>query len=134
MRLYFIGGASGSGKTAVMPYLKELLGGRLSVLKSYEEVANIKILDTTNLNLHEVVQGVAGWIRSFDIAPFHVIKVQPHEVDAIENKITSYNNSQAPFIQEQPFVNLNFCIKDDNGVIIAGITSVMYCTLLKKIH
>ena len=26
MSLYFIGGASGSGKTAIMPHLKELLG------------------------------------------------------------------------------------------------------------
>lgn len=31
MRLYFIGGASGSGKTAVMPYLKELLGDSVAV-------------------------------------------------------------------------------------------------------
>ena len=31
MRLYFIGGASGSGKTAVMPYLKELLGNSFAV-------------------------------------------------------------------------------------------------------
>lgn len=31
MRLYFIGGASGSGKTAVMPHLKELLGDDIAV-------------------------------------------------------------------------------------------------------
>ena len=31
MRLYFIGGASGSGKTAVMPNLKELLGDNIAV-------------------------------------------------------------------------------------------------------
>ena len=31
MKLYFIGGASGSGKTAVMPHLKELLGGGIAV-------------------------------------------------------------------------------------------------------
>jgi len=31
MRLYFISGASGSGKTAVMPYLKELLGDGIAV-------------------------------------------------------------------------------------------------------
>ena len=35
---------------------------RLSALKSYEEIANIKILDTTNFNLHEVAQGVADLI------------------------------------------------------------------------
>ena len=100
---------------------------RLSALKSYEEVANVKILDTTDLALHEVAVKLADWVRSFDIAPFHVVKVQPHEVVVIENKITSYNNSKAPFSQQQPFVNLNFCIKDDSGLIIAGITSLMYC-------
>jgi hypothetical protein len=31
MRLNFIGGASGGGKTAVMPYLKELLGDGIAV-------------------------------------------------------------------------------------------------------
>ena len=30
-KLYFIGGASGSGKTAIMPHLKKLLGKRISV-------------------------------------------------------------------------------------------------------
>ena len=100
---------------------------KLSALKSYEEVANVKILDTTDLALHEVAGELADWVRSFDITPFHVVKVQPHEVVVIENKITSYNNSKVPFIQKQPFINLNFCIKDDSGLIIAGITSLMYC-------
>jgi hypothetical protein len=36
----------------------------LSSLKSYEEVANIKILNTTGLALHEVAQELADWIRS----------------------------------------------------------------------
>ena len=31
MRLYFIGGASSSGKTAVMPHLKELFGDGIAV-------------------------------------------------------------------------------------------------------
>ena len=31
MKLYFIGGASGSGKTAVMPNLKELLRDSIAV-------------------------------------------------------------------------------------------------------
>ncbi|WP_323738748.1 hypothetical protein [Candidatus Trichorickettsia mobilis] len=81
------------------------------------------------MNPH-VIQEDAASIMGFS----RLSVLKSYEVDAIENKITAYNNSQAPFIQEQPFVNLNFCIKDDNGVIIAGITSVMYCTLLKKIH
>lgn len=31
MNIYFIGGASGSGKTAVMPYLKKILGNEIAV-------------------------------------------------------------------------------------------------------
>lgn len=100
---------------------------KLSALKSYEEVANIKILDTTDLALHEVAGQLVDWVRSFDIAPFHVVKVQPHEVVVIENKITSYNNSKVPFIQKQPFINLNFCINDYR------LKSVVLSTLTKQI-
>lgn len=100
---------------------------RLSVIKSYDEVANMTILDTTDLALHEVAQGLADWVGLCRLPPFHIVKSQTHEVDVISNKIESYNNSQAPFIQEQPFINLNFCIKDAGGAIIAGIMAVMYC-------
>ena len=31
MKIYFIGGASGSGKTAVMPYLKELFADSIAI-------------------------------------------------------------------------------------------------------
>lgn len=100
---------------------------RLSALKSYEEVANVKSLDTTDLALHEVAMELADWVRSFDIAPFHIVKSKAHEVDVIGNKIETYNNSQIRFTQEEAFINLNFCIKDENGAIIAGIIAVMYC-------
>lgn len=53
---------------------------RSSALKSYEEVANIKSLDTTDLALHEVAAQLADWVRSFDIAPFYVVKVQPNHM------------------------------------------------------
>lgn len=99
---------------------------KLSALKSYEEVATIKILDTTDLALHEVAVELADWVRSFDIAPFHVVKVQPHEVEIIVGKIESYNKLQVPYTQERNIINLNFCIKDDSGLMIAGITSLMY--------
>jgi GNAT superfamily N-acetyltransferase len=36
---------------------------RLSSLKNYEEVANVKILDTTELALHEVAMKLANWIK-----------------------------------------------------------------------
>jgi hypothetical protein len=36
---------------------------RLSTLRTYEEVANVKILDTTDLALHEVAQELADWLN-----------------------------------------------------------------------
>lgn len=42
---------------------------RLSALKNYEVVANVKILDTTELALHEVAGHLADWIISFDLEP-----------------------------------------------------------------
>ena len=47
---------------------------QLSTLKSYEEVANVKILDTTDLALHEVAGQLADWVRSFDLGPFCVFR------------------------------------------------------------
>ena len=36
---------------------------RLSTLRSYDEVATVKILDTTNFALHQVAQDLADWIN-----------------------------------------------------------------------
>lgn len=43
MRLYFIGGASGSSKTAVIPHLKELLGEGIAVY-DFDDLAYQKVL------------------------------------------------------------------------------------------
>lgn len=40
---------------------------RLSALKNYEEAANIKILDTTDLVLHEVAGELLDWVRTFNV-------------------------------------------------------------------
>ena len=61
------------------------------------------------------------------IDPFHIVKSTIGEVEIIGNKIESYNNSRIPFTQTEHFIDLNFSIKDDIGVVIAGITSCLYC-------
>ena len=61
------------------------------------------------------------------IDPFHIVKSTIGEVEIIGNKIESYNNSRIPFTQTEPFIDLNFSIKNDIGVVIAGITSCLYC-------
>lgn len=45
MNLYFIAGASGSGKTAIIPHLKELWGKRIAVY-DFDEIGVPKDADT----------------------------------------------------------------------------------------
>jgi gluconate kinase len=42
-------------------------------LASYKEVANVKILDTTDLALHEVARKLADWIKTNIIPPIEII-------------------------------------------------------------
>ena len=48
------------------------------------------------------------------------------EKSYINNQLVSYNNSQVPFTQEQPFIPISKCIKEGDEVV-AGILAVMYC-------
>lgn len=49
------------------------------------------------------------------------------ETQFIDDKIVAFNRSHAPFTQDKDFLSLNFHIKDENGSVIAGINSLMYC-------
>ena len=49
------------------------------------------------------------------------------ETQFVDDKIVAFNRSHAPFTQDNDFVSLNFHIKDESGVVIAGINSLMYC-------
>ncbi|MBI2792807.1 MAG: GNAT family N-acetyltransferase [Gammaproteobacteria bacterium] len=49
------------------------------------------------------------------------------ETQFVDDKIVAFNRSHVPFTQDNDFVSLNFHIKDDKGVVIAGINSLMYC-------
>lgn len=48
------------------------------------------------------------------------------DIEFIDNKIVEFNNQQVPFTQSEPFINLNYVIKDGDQ-IIAGITAAAYC-------
>ena len=58
---------------------------------------------------------------------FSIIPSTQQNNDFIDNKIVEYNNQQVPFTQSEPFVNLNYVLKDDNGLIVGGITAASYC-------
>lgn len=99
---------------------------RLNQLLSYDDVANVQILDTTALTINKVAQQVADWIHIPSIKPFEIIKSQATDIEFIDNQIVEYNNHQVPFLQQEPFIGLNFCIKNETGIVVAGVSSVMY--------
>jgi len=47
------------------------------------------------------------------------------EVDIINDKIDDYNNSQVPFLHKES-IKLNFCIKDKDDNVLAGINAILY--------
>lgn len=49
------------------------------------------------------------------------------ETRFVNNEIVAFNRSHVPFTQNNDFVSLNFNIKNENGLVIAGINSLMYC-------
>lgn len=38
-----------------------------------------------------------------------------------------FNSSVVPFTQREPFVRMQYGIRDNSGTLIAGITTVLYC-------
>ena len=57
-----------------------------------------------------------------------IINIEPsgvREVEIINDKIDDYNNSQVPFLQEKS-IQLNFCIKDKDQNVLAGINALLY--------
>ena len=49
------------------------------------------------------------------------------ETQFIDDKIVAFNKNQVPFTQDEGFINLSFNIKDEDGLVIAGINSLIYC-------
>lgn len=43
------------------------------------------------------------------------------EAEFIGNMLLEYNLESNPIAQEKPFINVNRCIKDENGEVIGGI-------------
>lgn len=52
------------------------------------------------------------------------------EAEFIGNMLLEYNLESNPIAQEKPFININRCIKDENGEVIGGILA---CTALWNI-
>lgn len=49
------------------------------------------------------------------------------EARVVDDAVIRFNSSVVPFTQGEPFVRLQYGIRDDNGRLIAGIAAVLYC-------
>src|SRR5699024_4305916 len=49
------------------------------------------------------------------------------DMDYIDDEIIKYNSKKVPFTQEPSFIAVNRVIKDKEGNILAGISSLLYC-------
>lgn len=49
------------------------------------------------------------------------------EYNLVDKGIVEYNLSKVPFTQEPSFVPINKVIKGENGEVLAGINSLLYC-------
>tara|TARA_R110002124_G_scaffold52032_2_gene150094 strand:+ start:12718 stop:12897 length:180 start_codon:yes stop_codon:yes gene_type:complete len=45
------------------------------------------------------------------------------ETNFVDDKIVAFNKKHVPFTQDNDFVSLNFHIKNENNLVIAGINS-----------
>ncbi len=106
---------------------------RLSALKSYEEVANVKILDTTELALHEVAMKLANWIKveirqRIEIITKNITLQVSDDAQKSEvlKKLGDFNRAALNIRNDQESsqpINYNL---QDNGVIIGGIHAYLY--------
>ncbi len=107
---------------------------RLPHLRSYDDVANVKILDTTNLTLHEVAQGLADWVNHTENTDHNLpipntsyrleLNAQ-NAYNTIDQKLFEFNKSCVPATQKPEVINVNFTIKNGDEVI-AGICADVY--------
>jgi ribosomal protein S18 acetylase RimI-like enzyme len=56
-----------------------------------------------------------------------VAKLSAEEARVVDDALMRFNSSVVPFTQSEPFVRLQYGIRDDSGRLIAGITAVLYC-------
>jgi ribosomal protein S18 acetylase RimI-like enzyme len=106
----------------------------LSHLASYDKVATVKILDTTDLALYEVAQRLADWINHTENTD-HSLPIPntsyrlelnaQNAYNTIDQKLFEFNKSCVPATQKPEVINVNFTIKNGDEVI-AGICADVY--------
>ncbi|MCX7121662.1 MAG: GNAT family N-acetyltransferase [Gammaproteobacteria bacterium] len=108
-------------------------------LIDWDKKANIKILDTTSLEINQVAQSVADWIHqnrneTGELIPnshYKLYKNSENAAKIIDDALFAFNKKCVPATQEPEIININYIIKED-GVFIAGISA--YCYTWKIMH
>jgi len=57
---------------------------------------------------------------------FSIEQSTSEDRDCVDDKIVGFNSIQVPFTQSEKFIRIDYVIKN-NGIIIAGINSLLYC-------
>ncbi|MGQ3887829.1 GNAT family N-acetyltransferase [Legionella sp. CNM-1927-20] len=105
---------------------------RFNQLTNYSDLANIQILDTTELDLKEVAWKIGDWIKStanFDLyVPNTNYKLELNAEDSfkiVDQKLFEFNKSCVPATQKPEVIDINVTIKNGDETI-AGICSDVY--------
>jgi GNAT superfamily N-acetyltransferase len=56
-----------------------------------------------------------------------IVEATDEDVEVIDSGLVTFNESQVPFTQKPLSIDINYCIKDENGEVVAGIVSDVYC-------
>lgn len=56
-----------------------------------------------------------------------IVESSMADLDFVDNKIIEFNAQQVPFTQQEPFIQLSYVIKDNDGIIVSGINASLYC-------
>ena len=55
-----------------------------------------------------------------------LLEIPTHEeVNYIDQSLMAYNHSREPFLQTNPFIPVNRCLKNENGEVIAGVLATL---------
>lgn len=54
-------------------------------------------------------------------------KSTSEEREQVDSKLVAFNRAAVPFQQAEDWIDLSHVIKDDSGLVIAGINATLYC-------
>lgn len=100
---------------------------------SWDSKANVKIIDTTDLDLNAVAIKVTNWIYTENEQSgklmlqtnYKLYKNLKNAFDIIDEKLFSYNKQCVPATQKPEVIDISYVIKE-NKSIVAGICAEVY--------